>query len=513
MVINNFSNFFKRIFSKVTDDRSIGKTLLLSILFFSALMTIVLTLIQLIIDYRLEVDTLNTRLNEIEKSYKNSIEASLWDVDRDQLEIQLEGIMRLPDIQQVIVKENEEVETAIYIEKGESGDLMLERQYDLYHSTGQQDPIHIGFLYVQASLAGVYSRLFNKALTIVLIQGIKTFFVSFFILFVFYRLVTRHIIAIEDFVKKIDLSGKLPTLELDRRKKNINDELDNLVNAYNVMAKDLELAYNDIRTVNDRLKEDIVARKRAEAEVHMLNEELEYRVQVRTSELEVANKELNAFCYSVSHDLRAPLRRVYGFQRNIVSECSHKLDQQGLHYLARMEACIQEMNAMIDSFLTLSKSTSTELELASVDLSKVVQHSLQQLEERDPHRRVTLERQERIITHCDARLVELLINNLIDNAWKYTVKSEEAKIMFYREKHGRETVYIIEDNGVGFDMEFASHLFAPFVRLHKLSDFQGIGIGLAIVKRVVARHGGRVWVESEPDKGAKFFFTLKAKGA
>ncbi len=178
-----------------------------------------------------------------------------------------------------------------------------------------------------------------------------------------------------------------------------------------------------------------------------------------------------------------------------------------------MEACTSEMNAMIDSFLTLSKSTNTELLIEEVSLTDVVNRSISRLQERDPHRVVTLNIQKNIRAECDGRLLDLLISNLIDNAWKYTSKTEDATISFQRKRNKGEHIYMIEDNGAGFNMEFAEHLFAPFTRLHKISDFQGIGIGLATVKRVTARHGGRVWAESEVGGGAKFFFTLKAIGA
>ena len=486
---------------------SIGKTLLLSILFFSSLITVLLTGAQLFIDYKIELKDLNSRFNEIERSYKNSIEASLWDVDRDQLNIQLEGIKQLPDIELVSVKESQDVESAIFIVKGESTGLSVKKVYDLKHFDGDET-FSIGSLAVESSLTAVYQRLFNKALTIMLVQGIKTFFVSFFILYVFYRLVTRHIISIEQFLRNINMRESFSSLELSRKPNIKSDELDHLVSAYNSMIIDLRRSYDDIRTVNKQLKKDIVARKQAQAEVKLLNDELENRVLLRTAELEAANKELNSFCYSVSHDLRAPLRRVEGFRRTFAEEFSSRLDPQGMHYLSRMEACTSEMNAMIDSFLVLSKSTSAELNIEDVNLSEVANRVIHQLVESDGSRNVAVTIQKNIVIPCDARLVELLLTNLLDNAWKYSSKNSEAAISFYRRKKKGEYIYIVEDNGAGFNMEFADNLFSPFTRLHKLSDFQGVGIGLATVKRVVARHGGRVWAESAVGEGAKFHFTL-----
>lgn len=501
-------SFFKNIFKKYNKKSTIAKTLLIYILFFSSIITVFLTGVQLFIDYRVELNDMNIRFDEIERSYKKSIEASLWNVDREQLNIQLEGIKRLPDIQLVTVRESQDIDGAIFIEKGNSDGINAERNYLLTYFDGKEE-IHIGNLHVEASLSAVYQRLINKALTIMLVQGVKTFFVSFFILYVFYRLVTRHIIGIERFLRSADMRDSFSELSLVRKKRGKkDDELDHLVNAYNSMMSDLRRYYEDIRTVNTQLKKDIAARKQAQLEVKQLNEDLETRVLMRTAELEAANKELNAFCYSVSHDLRAPLRRIEGFRYNFSQEFARNIDPRGVHYLARMEACTSEMNAMIDSFLVLSKSTSAELHIKQVNVSEIANRIIERLQERDSDRQVNISIQQNIVIPCDTRLIELLLSNLLDNAWKYSSKTNHASIAFYRRKKQGEYTYIVEDNGAGFNMEFADNLFSPFTRLHKVSDFQGMGIGLATVKRVVARHGGQVWAESDVNKGAKFYFTL-----
>ena len=505
--VKRFNYIVNGVLSIFNMKHGIAKRLLLLILFFSSVITVMLSGVQLLIDYKLELNTINNRLDEIETSYKGSIEASLWNVDVKQLGIQMGGIKHLPDIDAVVVLEVGNGSDLIDLKKGELTGNGLQRRYMLYRDDGNEN-IHIGDLYIEASLTAVYQRLFNKALTIILVQGIKTFFVSFFILYVFYRLVTRHIIHIERFLRNISMHESFSSLELSRKPNIKSDELDHLVTAYNSMIMDLRRSYDDIRTVNKQLKKDIVARKQAQAEVKLLNDELENRVLLRTAELEAANKELNSFCYSVSHDLRAPLRRVEGFRRTFSEEFSSRLDPQSMHCLSRMEACTSEMNAMIDSFLVLSKSTSAELNIEDVNLSEVANRVIHQLVESDGSRNVAVTIQKNIVIPCDARLVELLLTNLLDNAWKYSSKNSEAAISFYRRKKKGEYIYIVEDNGAGFNMEFADNLFSPFTRLHKLSDFQGVGIGLATVKRVVARHGGRVWAESAVGEGAKFHFTL-----
>ena len=497
------------VIEKLSKRQSIGKVLLVWIVLFSSLMTVVLSGIQLYIDYQVELDTIETRLHEIENSYKGSIEASLWNVDVRQLEIQLEGIKRLPDVQSVIIEEKQNIGSAIFLQKGNSGGQVIERQYDLIHVDGA-DTIHIGTLYIEVSLKAVYRRLVQKALTIMLVQGVKTFFVSLFILYLFYRLVTRHIIFIEHFLNHVDLRNPFRRLVLRRTDKKEHDELDKLVESYNAMSVNLRDAYDEVKNVNHELEQDIVARKKAEAEVKLLNEELEDRVEQRTAELQAANNELNSFCYSVSHDLRAPIRRVEGFRRNFMASYGGQIDEQGQHYLQRMEAGIVEMNEMIDSFLKLSKSTSFELKMAEVNLSHIALRVISKLHERDQHRHVTVDIQPDVYTDCDSRLMELLLTNLLDNAWKYTSHTHEPYISFYVQSGEQEPVFVIEDNGVGFDMDFAKNLFAPFTRLHPGEEFQGTGIGLATVKRIVSRHGGSVWAESAVDRGSKFFFTLKS---
>ena len=493
---------------RLSKNQSIGKKLLIWIVFFSSLITILLSGIQLYVDYQVEITDIDMRLDEIENSYKSSVEASLWNVDIEQLEIQMEGIKRLPDVQAVIVKEKQDIDSAIFLQKGDKDNYGVFRNYDLIQIDGS-DVIHIGNLYVEISLKAVYQRLFNKALTIILVQGVKTFFVSLFILLVFYRLVTRHLITIELFLKEVDLKHSFSQLNLFRSKKQPKDELDNLVDAYNSMSSDLRDAYNELKIVNSQLEEDIIARQKAEKEVILLNEELEQRVLLRTAELEAANKELNTFCYSVSHDLRAPMRRIDGFRNNFEELYGDTIDQKGQHYLNRMKVCVMEMNEMIDSFLILSKATSFELVLSAVNLSVVAARIMERLQEKESHRDIRLHIQDDVIARCDVRLVELLLSNLLENAWKYTSKMPFTRIRFYTKEMEGAVVYIVEDNGVGFDMELAGNLFAPFTRLHLPQDFQGVGIGLATVRRIVARHGGKVWADASVNQGATFYFTLK----
>ncbi len=219
--------------------------------------------------------------------------------------------------------------------------------------------------------------------------------------------------------------------------------------------------------------------------------------------------ELEAFNYSVSHDLRAPLRPLDGFSQALLEDYGDKLDGEGKRLLNRIRAAAQRMSQIIDDLLGLSRVTRMEISLQTVDLSALVRSIIADLRGSEPARDVEFVAEPEAQVQADPRLLRIGVENLLRNAWKFTQKKAPARIEFRKSVEARETVYIIRDNGVGFDPTFASKLFQPFQRLHASSEFEGTGIGLAIVKRVIARHGGRIWTEAAPGQGATFFFTLE----
>ncbi len=228
----------------------------------------------------------------------------------------------------------------------------------------------------------------------------------------------------------------------------------------------------------------------------------------RTADLEASNKELEAFSYSVSHDLRAPLRHIDGFSKILLEDYSDKLDEDGRHYLQVVRRGSQRMALLIDDLLKLSRLTRSEMHVGKVDLNRIAESIASGLKEEHPERRVELSISPGMIAQGDARLLRVAIDNLLANAWKFTSNQEIGRIEFGVTECEGQPAYYVRDNGAGFDQQYAGKLFTPFQRLHDEADFPGTGIGLATVQRIIQRHGGRVWAEGEVDKGATFYFTL-----
>jgi PAS domain S-box-containing protein len=266
----------------------------------------------------------------------------------------------------------------------------------------------------------------------------------------------------------------------------------------------LEKAENSRRAMLSILEDQ----KQGEEEIQRLNAELEQRVIDRTVQLEAANRELEAFSYSVSHDLRGPLRSIDGFCQALQEEYQEKIDKTGKTYLERVRKATERMGFLIDDMLKLSRVTRSELRRESIDLSKMVQAIAEANQQNNPDRRVDVLIREGIMFQGDPYLMQIVLDNLIGNAWKFTVNASHPRIEFGSTVKDGEPAYYIRDNGAGFDMAYVDKLFGAFQRLHSTAEFPGTGIGLATVQRIIYRHGGRVWAEGEVGKGATFYFTL-----
>ena len=259
---------------------------------------------------------------------------------------------------------------------------------------------------------------------------------------------------------------------------------------------------------------DLTAQRAAESQVHALNVELEARVELRTAELVVANKNLEAFTYSVAHDLRSPLRALSGYGEALTEDYGDRLDETGRWFIERIQAATERMGALIDDLLLLAQVSRSDMSLGPVDLSAEVADIAGGLQAAESGRRVRFAIEDGVWVNADRTLIRTVVQNLVENAWKYTSKHDGATIEFgaTAAEDGRVCCYV-RDDGAGFDPAFTGKLFQPFQRLHAVTDFPGTGIGLASVRRIVERHGGRAWAEGAVGRGATFYFTLDAKQA
>jgi len=594
----------------------IARRLIIYVVLFSSFITILATALQLYWDYKNDVGFINDQLQQIEDVNLKGISESLWTSDTDEINTHIEGISQLRDIQYLEIRDDERV----WISKGKPQSRnTLSRQYPLIYSHRGRE-LEIGKLTVIASLDGVYQRLLDKFWVILASNAVKTFLVASFILFIFYRLITRHLFTISSFARdlKINQLGKSLALSRTRKQNESADELDMVVNAINQMQKNMEEAFSALKYSEDRVRLlmdstaeaiygidrngrctfanpaclhllgydnydelaekdmhklihhtypdgraypaeschiykaahsgqcihidnevlwrrdgssfpaeywshpirkdnqligavvtfiDISERKHAEDELKNYRDHLEELVAERTSELTRINRELEAFSYSVSHDLRTPLRAIDGFSQALHEDYAGQIDDTGTSYLQRIRAGAQRMGELIDDLLSLSRVSRIEMNRTDINLSLLVEKSVKKLQEIYPQHKVSMKISDNIQAQGDARLLEIVLDNLLGNAWKYTHKTQSASIEFGVSEKDGKMAYFIKDNGAGFDMQYAAKLFGAFQRLHG-NEFEGTGIGLATVSRIIHRHGGEVWAEARPGEGAVFYFTL-----
>jgi signal transduction histidine kinase len=279
------------------------------------------------------------------------------------------------------------------------------------------------------------------------------------------------------------------------------DELGTLTDAFNQMLRHIEDQDRELRRYATELEQRVADR------THELEERNE-ALRRNAAELLAANTELDAFAYSVSHDLRAPLRSIDGFSQVLLEDYGTQLDESGRDSLQRVRAASQRMATLIDDLLRLARVTRSEMRTEAVDLSKFAQEIVADLQRSTPERQVDFAIAQGLEARGDPRLLRVALENLLRNSWKYTAKQPRPRIEFGSAQENGERVFRVRDNGAGFDMQYADKLFGVFQRLHSAAEFEGTGVGLATVRRIITRHGGRIWAEGVVDQGATFYFTL-----
>ena len=363
----------------------------------------------------------------------------------------------------------------------------------------------VGSIYLHAHY-GLYQRIRNYT-GILLAVGSLALLISLILSTWLQATVTRPILDITKVAQQVVEKGDYSP----RAHKSTDDEIGYLVDAFNRMLSEIGGRTDALEASNQELSHEIAERKNAEDEIRRLNVELEARVEERTNKLQEINSELEAFSYSVSHDLRAPLRAIDGFSQALLTEYSGQLDEKMQHYLNRIKSGTARMGQLIEDLLNLSRISRLELVWREVDLSALATHVLQELQQHDPGRKVDISVWDGIMVRADQRLLRVALENLLGNAWKFTGKVEQAHIELGMLQEGERRIVFVRDNGAGFDMAYADKLFGAFQRLHAMQEFPGTGIGLATVQRIISRHGGRIWCQAAPGKGATFFFTLQAE--
>ncbi len=490
----------------------LARRLVVTLVMVSSILALLLTAVQLYGDFRHEIDSIEQELDQIEKSFGEALRRSVWTLDDRQITTQLEGILVLPHIESVYIAVDGEPrwarsrDPASPPHEGESRHIA--HRFDLTTRYKGRER-HIGTVVIVASLDSVYQHLFGKALFILLGNAFKTLVVVAVLFAVFQIAVTRRLDALARYARELELDGQAPPspppVAASGREP---DEIDLLARRLGEMARRLGEAYGTLSRLNEALQAESERHRQACRQLAALSGKLEEQVRQRTRALRATNQELESFVYAVSHDLRAPLRAINGFAHILEEDYAARLDDEGRDYLRRIQKGAARMGQLIEDLLRLSRINQKPLQPRWVDLTALARDVARQLRQGEPERQVEFEIEEGVEAWGDPGLLRIVLENLLGNAWKYSATRPTAHIRFGTREEEGQRCFVVEDDGVGFDMARADRLFAPFQRLHDSGEFEGEGIGLATVARILNRHGGRIWAEGRPDQGARFFFLL-----
>lgn len=455
---------------------STARRLVLYTLLCSSAVAVLATAIQLYLDWRRDVDVIEEQLGEIQRSHVPSLTRSLWVEDRELLRLQLEGVMALPDMAFAEVRTPAEAMMAL---GQHPADDSLVRELPLVYVYRGRD-VRLGTLTLAASLSHAYTRLGDRLLVLLATNAGKALLVGFFMLLIFRRLVTRHLDHMARYTAQLGAGHLDEPLVLDRPRPAAaeDDELEACARALDEMRLALRAALDE----RARLAGDLEGRVR----------------------------ELESFSYSLSHDLSAPLRTIENFTEILCADDLAPEAPEAGDMLRRIQASCARMRHLLEAMLTLSGVARRTLHAEPVDLSALAAESAERLRALHPGRAVAVEVAPGMVARGDEALLALALDNLLGNAWKFTARTEGARVVVGHDERAGAHTYFVRDNGIGFDESFRDRIFLPFQRLHGPSEYPGSGIGLSIVSTVVRRHGGRVWAEGRPGGGATFYFTLGA---
>lgn len=477
--------------------RGIGLRVLVLIVLFSSVVTLVSTGLQLYLDYRHDVTMIDNRLRDIGNSNLDSLAVALWNVDEAGLRLHLDGLLRLPDIQFAEVRETATgVANPLRVEAGAPrAGTSREREYPLLRQDHGQIR-QIGVLGVKADMASVHDRLREKVMVILASQGVKTFIVSLFTLYIVHRLITRHLVTIAQYFSRYDAHGSAPPLKLSRRQPSTPDELDQLTASFAAMAANLEAAYRELSGVNAELERDIAERQAREREL-----------QQTLDNLAAANRELERFAFVASHDLQEPLRSIVSFAQLLSRQYGGQLDQRADEYIAFIVAGGQRMHALINDLLTYTRVDGQLAEFTAFPSAASCAQAMENLTDTIKSSGADIRVAALPVVVGAPIQVMQVFQNLLANAIKFQPPDQQPVVTISASQEGGMWRFTIADNGIGIDLS-GPDPFEIFRRQHPAHKYPGTGIGLAICKRIVERHGGTIWIESPAEAGTRFHFTL-----
>jgi signal transduction histidine kinase len=453
--------------------------------------------------YQTQLEKRTSEGSLIAKLLARDVRLAIFSGNRKEILLSAQGAMSLPEVQSVEVYDREglllarianpedyDASYSMFREKV-PGLLNVELEKSLF--VGKQwggDPDEtIGSVRVVINESKAEERLHRLAL-IVLIATIIFLTFGIFAAFLLAKSMTKPITVLSACAAALKDGDDTVQAPIET-----SDEIGQLAATFNSMVEAIRLRTKDL--------------EEALEELYQLNVALEDKVDRRTSQLESANRELESFNYSASHDLRAPLNRLTGFCDALKEEYGSRLDEQGLHYIERIAATGDQMNMVLSAMLTLYQVQQREMSPRTLDISELAEAVAASLKQRERDRDVEFVIQQGVTVYGDMKLIWLALENMLGNAWKFTKSTPAAKIEFGETMHDGESVCFVRDNGAGFDMAYYDKLFTPFQRLHNQEDFPGTGVGLAIVQRIISRHGGRIWLESSEGIGTTCYFILQ----